>query len=147
LTRPAPAAAAAWGFIFALVHAYWAVGGRLGLPADLDLRAHTALFVVDVAAVPLCLLAAAAALTADGRIGRRLAMRWGWIGCVAVAVLCVLHSVPPLSSAVWDALTTSALPETSRERHALYLYEPWWLVGGILFTATAIRTRPKVPES
>jgi hypothetical protein len=48
--------AAAWSAIFAGVHLYWAVGGRLGIPSDVTMRDHAALFTIALIAIPACML-------------------------------------------------------------------------------------------
>ncbi|MER5864758.1 hypothetical protein [Kitasatospora sp. NPDC002040] len=87
--------AAGWGLAFALVHLYWLLGGRTGLPAGLSLRDNLPLLVIDVAALAL------GTRTAGGLTGL--------------------------------------------ERFATFLYEPWFLTGGVLFGLATLGTRVPRP--
>ena len=55
-------AACAWALAFAVVHLYWGLGGAAGLPPGRSVADNTALLVIDLVAIPLCLAAAALAL-------------------------------------------------------------------------------------
>ena len=53
--RGAAAAVAGWMAVFAAVHAYWLLGGGLGLPGGESIYSRPALVVIDAFAVPLCI--------------------------------------------------------------------------------------------
>ncbi|SHG02924.1 DUF3995 domain-containing protein [Streptoalloteichus hindustanus] len=144
-------AASTWGFLFALVHLYWLLGGRAGLPPELSLfgEGQRVLLVIDVIAIPLCLGAGllAAVLALPGRrrpIPRRLALAGAW----GVGAVCVVHAAP--SAVDWARLPGGHhVPLSTMERFGIFLYEPWFLVGGVLFCLAAWafgRVTPRVPE-
>lgn len=130
-------AACAWGVLFAAAHLYWVMGGTVGLPRGLSLFSNIPLLVIDIVAIPLCIIAALLALTLVRPWGRRfprlmlLTAAWG------TAALFVVHAAPAIPD--WMALAlglrTTAL--TSMDRFSLFLYEPWFLTGGILFGVAA----------
>ncbi len=131
-------AAATWCTLFGFVHIYWALGGGVGLPSDLRLSDHPYLFVADVVAIPLCFLFAwlAAGLTEAGQPLRRLLL-----GCAGA--FCLVHALPPLSSYAWRTLTSAeSILLTQRQQLAVFVYEPYWLLGGILFLS-ALFVRPR----
>ena len=65
--RWAEYAASAWALAFAAVHLYWALGGTVGLPKGMSVDMNPALFVIDVLAVPLCVVGAAGGCRDRGR--------------------------------------------------------------------------------
>ena len=147
-------AACLWAVFFAVVHLYWLVGGRLGLPSGLSFSAddNLPLFIIDVVAIPLCLVAAALALTlARSRVrhaSRRTVLVAGW----GTTLLLVVHALPTFGD--WVMLATGALSLDelgSLERFVVVLYEPFFLAGGVLFClATAafqLRTARPPAES
>ncbi len=77
-------AACAWALVFAVVHLYWGLGGSVGLPSGLSVGMNPALFVIDIAAVPLCVVGAMLALALVrpwGRLfPRRMMLVCGWGG-------------------------------------------------------------------
>ncbi len=125
-----------WGVMFAAAHLYWLLGGTLGLPPGLSLFAKKPLLVIDIIAVPLCLIATLLALALvrpwGQRFPRRLLLVTAWGG----AALFVFHAVPAIPDWVILALGRHAAL-TPMDRFDLFLYEPWFLVGGILFGMAA----------
>jgi hypothetical protein len=59
---------------------------------------------------------------------RRLLLAAGWSVCAVM----ILHAVPTLIAV---SIFTTDL--TIYDRFSLFLYEPWWLLGGILFGIAA----------
>ncbi len=125
-----------WGVMFAAAHLYWLLGGTLGLPPGLSLFAKKPLLVIDIIAVPLCIIAALLALALvrpwGERFSRRLLLTAAWGG----TALFVVHAVPAIPDWVTLALGRHAAL-TAMDRFDLFLYEPWFLVGGILFGVAA----------
>lgn len=139
-------AACAWSLAFAAVHLYWALGGTAGLPTGMSVRANPALFVIAVLAVPLCLLGALLALSLVRPWGlafpRRLLSACGW----GVSAVLLFHSGPTL---VWGMLVAAGLIDddpTVLERWSLFVYEPWFFVGGLLYGAAAWRHGRRSPR-
>jgi hypothetical protein len=145
-------AAAAWSLAFAALSVYWAAGGAVGEgtigPAIEDLAAarEPGFVLLLWVTAALKLLAALLALTLIGRIFRRVP-RWlrlaaGWVTAVLLLGYGLANLVQHLlmwtgAVAVPDGLGSAALP------WHLLLWDPVWIVGGVLFTLTAIRaTKP-----
>ncbi|MFL6129415.1 MAG: DUF3995 domain-containing protein [Mycobacteriales bacterium] len=138
--RPVPAApawpayaAAAWMAFFGLVHGYWAVGGGLALPAGFSVRDSAAFLVVDLVAIPLCAVGALLALALLRPAGRRLPRRPLLALAWATTALLVGHALPAMVVLAGLALGVVAGELTERDRLTLFLYEPYWLLGGVLF--------------
>ena len=130
-------AAGAWALVFAAVHLYWALGGTAGLPNGMSVGMNPALFVIDVLAVPLCVVGALLALSLVRPWGqlfpRRLLLTSAW----AVCVLLIVHSAPTL---VEGGLVVTGLRDAKLsvlEWWSLFVYEPWFFVGGLLYGAAA----------
>ena len=135
-------AASVWALAFAVVHLYWALGGAVGLPKGMSVGMNPALFVIDVLAVPLCVVGALLALSLVRPWGqlfsRRLLVASAW----AVCALLIVHSAPTL---VEGGLVVTGLRDaklSALERWSLFVYEPWFLVGGLLYGAAAWGLRP-----
>ncbi|BAJ30074.1 MULTISPECIES: DUF3995 domain-containing protein [Kitasatospora] len=137
-------AAAAWSALFALVHLYWLLGGRLGLPDGLSVRDSTPLLVIDVVAVPLCAAAAGLALALVRPWGARLPARPLRVAARGTALLLVAHAVPSVPD--WIALAlgrSSPAGLDAMARFATFLYEPFFLAGGLLFALAAFPRGPR----
>ena len=130
-------AACGWGIAFAVVHLYWVLGGTLGLPPGWSLQSNTPLLVIAVIAIPLCLGAAALALALVRPRGRRVPRRLLLSAAWGVAALFVVHAAPALPDYVGLALGRHAGALAPPDRFDLFLYEPWFLVGGIVFGLAA----------
>jgi hypothetical protein len=125
---------------FGLVHAYWALGGTAALPAGFSVRDDLRFLVVDLVAIPLCGIGAVLALALARPPGRRhralLALGW------ATTVLLAGHALPAMVVLAGLALGLVDGELTERDRLSLFLYEPYWLLGGVLFgLATAAAHR------
>ncbi|NUS74128.1 MAG: DUF3995 domain-containing protein [Corynebacteriales bacterium] len=134
--------AATWGFAFAFVHLYWLFGGRVGLPDDLSLFDNLPLLIIDIVAVPLCVLAALVALARVTRWGRRVPQQLLNIAIYGTAFVLLMHAFP--SAVDWFALAIGALSVDdldSMERFATFLYEPFFFAGGLLFAVAASARR------
>ncbi len=130
-------AACAWALVFAVVHLYWGLGGTAGLPPGLSVFDNTALFVIDLVAIPLCLIGALLALALVRPWGERFP-RWMLLSAAwGATALFVAHALPTVVDAVVLALGLRAEGLAPIDRFSLFLYEPYWLLGGILFGAAA----------
>lgn len=127
--------AAAWMAIFAVVHAYWAVGGGLLLPAGLRVPDRFALFVVDLVAIPMCAAGAVLAASFVTTAGERIPRRWRLAGGWAAAALSLVHSAPAIAVVVARAVGLSSGAWSSELKFSYLVYEPWWFLGGLLFLA------------
>ncbi|WP_189913423.1 DUF3995 domain-containing protein [Kitasatospora xanthocidica] len=134
--------AAGWAVAFALVHLYWLADGRLGLPEGRSVWSSTPLLVIDVIAVPLCVVAAAVALAPLRRWGRRVPARLLTGALWGTTALLVLHAAPSVPD--WFALafgSRSGADLDAMARFATFGYEPFFLVGGLLFALTSLGHR------
>lgn len=125
-----------WMLVFAAVHVYWGFGGTALLPDGASVLDSPAMFVIDLVAIPLCLAGAALArlLRPDQHPRRLLAHRWLiWPGSVGSAVM-LAHGVTGLAVVGLPWLVTGEV--VGEERWSL-LYEPYWLLGGLLLAAAA----------
>lgn len=126
-------AAAGWMVLFGAVHVYWALGGTAGLPAGFSVRDSVAFLVVDLVAVPLCGLGAVLALALVRPFGRRV-RRWMLLAAAwATTALLTLHALPAMVVLLGLAVGVLDAELDERDRLSLFLYEPYWLLGGILF--------------
>jgi hypothetical protein len=138
--------ACAWAVIFALMSLYWAAGGLIGgetLGVEIDRLAHqraASLLAELWAAFALKALAAVLALALVEPWGRRvprpLLLLLGWAtgaGITVYAVACLVQHALMATGAIRtpDTLGTHALP------WHLWLWDPFWLAGGLLFVAAA----------
>ncbi len=129
--------AGAWALVFAAVHLYWALGGTAGLPHGMSVDMNPALFVIDVLAVPLSVVGALLALSLVRPWGRLLPRRLLLGSAWAVCALLIVHSAPTL---VEGGLVVTGLRDakpSGLERWSLFVYEPWFFMGGVLYGAAA----------
>ncbi len=121
-------AAAVWSVIFGAVHLYWLLGGDVGLPQGRSVFDNTALLVIDIVALALSLVCS---------WGLRLPHRLRLYPAVATATLLIVHAVPAMVG--WVRLAVGSYPDELSDlaRFSLFVYEPWFLIGGILFALAA----------
>jgi hypothetical protein len=126
-------AACAWAFLFAAAHFYWALGGCAGFPVEAcEAGLSNAWFLAyDLVAGVLCVLGAVIALALarpwDRMIRRRTLLVLAWAGG---AVLLLRGGV----GLVQDVLIVTG---PGNGWSPTMLYDPWFLVGGVLFCAAA----------
>ncbi|MFJ5229982.1 DUF3995 domain-containing protein [Kitasatospora sp. NPDC088391] len=140
--RAAALAAAGWSALFSLVHLYWLLGGRVGLPDELSVLDNTPLLVIDIAAVPMCAVAAALALALLRPPTGRIPAARLLLAARATAALLVFHALPSIPD--WAALAfghESVADLDTMARFATFLYEPFFLAGGLLFGLAAFGRR------
>jgi Protein of unknown function (DUF3995) len=137
-------AAFAWAAVFALMSLYWAVGGlvggeTLGVEIDRLARERDGSFVASLwVAFALKAVAAALALALvlpwDRRLPWRPLLVLGWATGVGITVYAVANLVQHALMAT-DAISTPDSLGTSAVRWHLGLWDPFWLIGGLLFLA------------
>lgn len=95
--------------------------------------------MIAIIAIPTCGIAAAPALALVRTWGQQFLRRWLLRAAWGTAALLVVHAVP----AIPDWVTYCALGRhaalTAPDRFDLFVYEPWFLIGGILFSLAAWR--------
>ncbi len=149
-----PYTAAAWAVVFAIVSFYWASGGTIGIGTlarsiqQLG-RERSPSFVAEVWATGvLKLVAAAIALALIRPWGKRIAPRLLRILIWGTGVTLLLYGG---SNLIQDVLIVAGVIDVPKSmgpeavRWYLFLWEPWWILGGVLFLATAWQTRGR-PE-
>ena len=123
--RPVGAAAIAWSLAFAVIHVAWALGSTAGLDGR---RVTGVLLVIDIVAIPLCLLAAWIAwqLRDDlrARLATRSVRRLAW----AAAVVLGLRGLGTIQALVAPPDDATLLTR---------LVDPYFLLGGVLFALLA----------
>jgi hypothetical protein len=138
--RIAAGAMAGWMALFAAVHAYWLLGGRAGLPRHESLWSRPALVVIDIIAIPLCLAGVALARSLGRPGAGRLSPRNRLRLVAPTAAVLVIHVLPTVPT--WVRLALPDPPALSAdERFVAFLYEPFFLTGGVLCAAAALAYR------
>lgn len=134
-------AAAAWSLIFAAPHVWWALGVSWAFPGDADdfERAfdRTWWLVYDLVVALLCLVGAGVALALVQPWGRALPTRLLRAAVWSGSVLLLLRGALGVVPMVW-----SLLAGASDDVHPwAYVIEPWFVIGGVLFSLAAWFTR------
>jgi hypothetical protein len=150
-------AAAAWAFAFAAISFYWAAGGTAGADtigstiADPALARDPGMVAILWATGALKALAGALALALalarpwGRRIPRWLPIAACWVGGAFMA----LYGAANLAVRALMALGLLATPDSMRTPAAqwhLLLWDPWWVLGGLLFVAAAWLSRRRSAE-
>ena len=148
---PTPAGlAAAWCAAFALLHVYWALGGDIGLAESAGARlAETrppAFVLVGLWGVAALMLGAASwwcALARGWPRGHRMRRAaifvWALAGVTLIFRAVVLETVLLL-----DAGGVASSVGPAQAHWSLWLWNPWFLLGGALFLPAAHRlARPR----
>ncbi len=136
-------AAWAWAVAFAALSFYWAVGGRFGVETNApaitkpvlagDPGWIALLWLTGVLKLIAALLALALVRPWGRALPRWLLLAGGWGAFAIMAVYEGAASLLQHALMVAGAIATPAgLGETSARWH-LALWDPWWLLGGLLF--------------
>jgi Protein of unknown function (DUF3995) len=147
--------ACAWALVFAAMSFYWAVGGSAALDTiggEIERQARdrepdfvASLWVTGV----LKLLGAVVALALARRWGtgvwRRLVVIVAGVGGVLVALYGAAELVQHLLMAT-GAIDRSGLDDTAVFGHLLF-WDPWWILGGVLFAIAAMDRARRSPRS
>ncbi len=133
--RAVAAAAVLWAVAFGAIHVAWALGSTAGLGGR---RVSGVLLAIDIAAIPLCALAAWVAWQLASERRARSAPRavrlMAWAACVLLG-LRGLGTIQALVAPPDDATTLTRL------------VDPFFLLGGVLFGLLAAWARsPGAPE-
>ncbi|QBD76750.1 DUF3995 domain-containing protein [Ktedonosporobacter rubrisoli] len=125
-----------WALLFAVVHIYWVMGGTAGLvvPAGKTtvLAAGGPLLAIDIAAIPLCIIAGVIAL-ALVQTWSRIIPRWIWLTTAwGAGVVLSLRALVGLIQDAIDIISHGTLDP-------MYAYDLWFLIGGLLFIVIAWR--------
>jgi hypothetical protein len=140
------------------LHVFWALGGSAGLAssagAELAARRPTAFVVLGLWGVAALLLAAAVVVgvAVSAQLSPRLRRILGWL-IGAAGLVMVARGVVVELLLITDAggVRTAVGPEQTR--WSLALWNPWFVVGGVLFVWTGCRVvrrwnaRPQVSDT
>lgn len=139
--RWAAYSASGWALLFAVASFYWAAGGSIGtdtvgdevkrLPGIVAL-----LWAVGIVKLIGALLALALVRSWGRLVPRRLLLSAAW----AAGGGMVLYGAANLTVRGLMAMGAISTPESMHSTAAtwrLVLWDPWWLLGGILFAAAA----------
>jgi Protein of unknown function (DUF3995) len=140
----APYAAAAWCFAFAVPSFYWAAGGKVGeetIAADTDealgwAAEPWALALVGALKVAGGLFALALAARSTPSFAGRLLTVAAWL----TGILLVLYGIISLATnalIVAGAIDTPQSLGSAAARWHLIVWDPWWVLGGVLFILAA----------
>jgi hypothetical protein len=134
-------AACAWAFLFAALSFFWAAGGRTGLhPLESQETSDSFLWVAvnlgaGMAKLVLGLIALAFVQRRGSKIPHKLLLVVTWI----VGVGMVLYGGLGLISDVLHVTGVINDPQSWKWFFLyLVLWDPWWVLGGVLYIATAL---------
>lgn len=144
--RYAAYAACAWAILFAIPSLYWAAGGTLGagtIGGEIEQRALdretgmvATLWITGLIKVAGAIFALALVQPWGRQLPRRLMTVLGWGGGLSMILygvaLLVQHSLM-----LADVVDPPELLDTTALRWHLFLWDPWWLLGGVLFALAA----------
>ncbi|MGH9186572.1 MAG: DUF3995 domain-containing protein [Acidimicrobiales bacterium] len=141
-------AACVWAVLFAAVSFYWAAGGTIGVETNAPAITRPVLdrepgAIAMMWATGLLKIVAGALALALVRPWGRTAPRWllltaGWGAAAVMGLYEGLASLVQHALMVADVIDTpSGLGERSARWH-LGLWDPWWLVGGVLFALATL---------
>ena len=154
----APGAGAAWaafavGLLYAAVSLYWGLGGSwlldtVGASLTQAGRSASALVVIAVwCAVGLKLIASVLPLSAAGAVAPGSLLRWRrriraltWIEAAILTIYGLIWTAAGLLVQAGVIATSASADHRALAWHA-YLWDPWFLVWGVLVTAALLRSR------
>ncbi len=114
-------AAFVWSTLFGLIHIYWAAGGTLGFEGR---TMGEVLFIINLIAIALCIIAAFTALALVQAWGQRfpswLLLTLAWGACVVLG----LRGGAGIIQSLLESESLSLL---------LIIVEPFFLLGGIIY--------------
>jgi hypothetical protein len=141
--------AAGWSFLFALISFYWAAGGLFGvetlgegmkaLALARDPEIITLTWVTGVLKAAAGLLALALVQSWGRIIPRRLRQIGAWGAAVLFLLYCGGNGIQHALMLVGTSRIPDLLGSMDAVRWHLFFWDPFWLLGGILFLLAARR--------
>jgi hypothetical protein len=144
-------AASAWAFVFGAISIYWALGGRFGVgtlgnafsdPAVVNDPLFIAfVWLTAILKLLLGLMTLALIQSWGNRIPLRLRLGAVWIA----GLVLTLYGIALIVQHTLIVAGASAIPASigtmDAVRWHLFLWDPFWLVGGVLFLSAASLVR------
>jgi len=142
-------AACGWAFLFAALSFFWAAGGRTGLqPLEQAAASSGRVWIaINLSAGVLKALAGLMAVALVRSRGKRMYRKLLFVAAWVLGVGMCLYGGLGLVSDVLHVTGVISDP-TNRKWFFLYLvlWDPWWVLGGVLFVATAWFARQRDVE-
>jgi hypothetical protein len=144
-------AAAGWMLAFAAMSAYWAAGGRIGVETiggTIETYADergTEFVVLLWLIAALKVVAAQVPLALVERWVPAVPRRWLWLATLIMGIGMILYAGANVGARAIMALGLIDTPDSmhsSAARWHLLFWNPWWLLGGILYVAGARTVKP-----
>ncbi|MGE0544770.1 MAG: DUF3995 domain-containing protein [Dehalococcoidia bacterium] len=142
-------AACVWALVFAAMSFYWAVGGMTGIGTqaasiqaaarDPDAAFVAVLWATGVLKVAGAVLALALVRRWGRIIPRRLPRAAAWVSGIGMLLYGGVNFVVGVAVALLRAIDIINAPaDTSAFWWHLLLWDPWWMLGGALFSIAAL---------
>ncbi len=147
-----------WAFVFAALSAYWGSGGTVGLDTlgdgilEMALAGDSELMFINWISVVGKIIIGLLVLGLMHQRGAKRLRRLMLIGVWATGILLVLYGganlVQHILMAVGNIPIAGLLGSQETVRWHIFLWDPWWLMGGILFLLTAwyFSKQPNQPD-
>jgi len=133
-------AAAAWAFVFAAMSIYWALGGRWSLSTQAlairdqvdDPQFVLVLWLTGFLKIVAGLIALALVRPVGRRVSRRPLLIAGW---AAAGILLLYGGLNWVQAVLWESglQDIPASVGATAARWKLIFWDPFWLLGGVLF--------------
>lgn len=143
---PAPLAII-WAFSFAALSAYWGAGGTFGLATlgdgmlELALAGDAEIMLINWVSVVGKIMIGLFALGLARQWGsprlRRLMLTGVWAAGILMVLYGGLNLIQHILMAAGSIPVAGLLGSQEAVRWHIFLWNPWWLLGGILFVLTA----------
>jgi len=124
-----------WALIFAFLHVVWAAGWYLALPKAEAQWAFSRrwFWIYDIVVAGACVLAVLVSLALVQQWGRRIPRRLVSLLAWSGTGLLVLRSAGAIAQTAYLVVTGRYVAQP------MHLYEPWFLLGAVLFAVTVWR--------
>jgi hypothetical protein len=136
-----------WAFVFSVISIYWGLGGTFGMETvgegmlELALSGDAQLMLINwvsvVGKIGLGLLVLALLRNWGGDGLRRLLRIGLWIGGILMLLYGGLNLIQHVLMVTGNVPIASLLGTPEAVRWHIFLWDPWWMLGGILFLLTA----------
>lgn len=135
-----------WSLVFGLISLYWAAGGTIGISTlaqtiqDAARNEDAAMLILTAFTGVLKIGAGLVALATIQHWGRRIPQRWLLVLVWGVGGVYTLHGVANFIDKVLMATGLRSIPDAMGDDAVIWylvVWEPFWILGGVLFLLTA----------